>query len=50
MLFTILIYLSLEGTLSNLVIFQLSEIMIVKRIVIDVQIQSEIITAAILLE
>ncbi|HET9774366.1 MAG TPA: hypothetical protein VFP25_05210 [Nitrososphaeraceae archaeon] len=47
---TILIYLRLEGTLSNLVIFEVSEIIIVKRIAIDLQVESEIVTVAILLE
>ncbi|MGE5705745.1 MAG: hypothetical protein ACM3XP_03400 [Nitrososphaerales archaeon] len=47
---TILIYLRLEGTLSNLVIFEVSEIIIVKRIAIDLQVESEIVTVAISLK
>ncbi|HSF49169.1 MAG TPA: hypothetical protein VLA74_00270 [Nitrososphaeraceae archaeon] len=40
----------MEGTLSNLVIFEVSEIIIVKRIAIDLQVENEIVTVAISLE
>ncbi|MGE5781488.1 MAG: hypothetical protein ACM31J_01355 [Nitrososphaerales archaeon] len=40
----------MEGTLSNLVIFEVSEIIIVKRIAIDLQVESEIVTVAMSLE
>jgi len=39
----ILIYLWLEGTLSDLVIFQDSELLTIRRIAIDLQVQYEIL-------
>ena len=40
---TILIYLWLEGTLSNVVIFQDSELLTIRRIENDVKVESEIL-------
>ena len=42
LLFTILIYLTLEGTLSNVLIFQDSELLTIRRIENDVKVYSEI--------
>jgi hypothetical protein len=40
---TILIYLRLEGTLSNLVIFYHAELLTIRRIENDVKVESEIL-------
>ncbi|HEX7275400.1 MAG TPA: hypothetical protein VF248_07300, partial [Nitrososphaeraceae archaeon] len=50
LLTTNLIYLWLEGTLSNLVIFYHAELLTIRRIAIDVKVESEIVTLAISLE
>jgi hypothetical protein len=50
MLNTNLIYLWLEGTLSNVVIFYHAELLTIRRIAIDVQVQREIRVVVISLE